>query len=453
MTKNKQKSPSDGTLKRVHTEVADFSSSDEESKINITSKKTKIVTSESWPRFLVISSSVDGALGKLSPFAIQKGLVGLAGEPKSVKKLKNGSLLVECTKEKHSTCLLKSTSICNVPITVAAHYSLNSSKGVIRSRDLESVSEKEMSENLSSQGVISVKRISFRRNDVLVPTNTFILTFNSPTLPESVKAGYLSIPVVPYIPNPLRCFNCQKFGHGQTTCRNKKTCARCGQFDHDSKTCNNDILCINCKGNHSAYSRECPKWKLEKKVQQVKVERRLSFPDARKLVETTATAAVLERSYAAVVKVPTKSISTNTELTWPCNESKYRKLSDIQKAQKQATKAAQKQKDAATLTNIPISSKNQSSKASTEQPGSSLPQACKTMPRKETKDTKSSKDCPSGRLKKYELKSVPISNPFNPLEVDVGDKMEISSQDLLTSQTPPPKPPKDKKSIQPIIPP
>ena len=69
--------------------------------------------------------------------------------------------------------------------------------------DLERVSEEEICENLSSQGVTSVKR-----------TTTLILTFNTPTLPDSVKACYLQIPVVPYIPNPLLCFKCQKLGHG-----------------------------------------------------------------------------------------------------------------------------------------------------------------------------------------------------------------------------------------------
>ena len=69
----------------------------------------------------------------LSPFAIEKAIVGLAGEPKSVKKIKTG-LLVECHSEKHSTCYLKLTNVCNVPIMVTPHASLNSSKGVIRCR-------------------------------------------------------------------------------------------------------------------------------------------------------------------------------------------------------------------------------------------------------------------------------------------------------------------------------
>ena len=79
--------------------------------------------------------------------------------------------------------------MCNIPIKVSAHTSLNSSKGVIRSRDFEGVSEDEMLDNLSSQGVSAVKRIHIRRNNELVPTNTFILSFCKPLLPDSIKAA------------------------------------------------------------------------------------------------------------------------------------------------------------------------------------------------------------------------------------------------------------------------
>ena len=71
---------------------------------------------------------------------------------------------------------------------------------------------------------------------------------NKQTLPNLVKAGYLNIPVVPDMLNPLRCFKCQKFGHSTLTC------AGCGQFDHDSKTCQNDMACVNCKGHHFGFS-------------------------------------------------------------------------------------------------------------------------------------------------------------------------------------------------------
>jgi len=51
---------------------------------------------------------------------------------------------------------------------------------------------------------------------------------------------------------------------------------------HEGASCSNQELCINCKGEHAASLRECPKWKLEKMVQQLKVERGISFSDARK---------------------------------------------------------------------------------------------------------------------------------------------------------------------------
>ena len=89
MTKHKCKSNLDGTLKRVHIEVSDSSLSDEEpmSHKQASSKKSKIVSSN-WSRSLVISSSDEGALKTLLPFVIQKGLIGLAGEPNHVTKFK-----------------------------------------------------------------------------------------------------------------------------------------------------------------------------------------------------------------------------------------------------------------------------------------------------------------------------------------------------------------------------
>ena len=142
----------EGTLKRVHTEEIDSSSDDELNTNNV--KKSKVISLKAWPRFLVIGSPDDETLKTLSPFAIQKGLQGLAGEPKTVKKLKNGSLLVECSTESHSKNLLKSKSLCGIPITVNPHTYLNSSKGVIRSRDLEGVSEEDLRESVLNGGYI-----------------------------------------------------------------------------------------------------------------------------------------------------------------------------------------------------------------------------------------------------------------------------------------------------------
>ena len=107
MSKKSIENTIDGTLKRVHTEVSDSTSSDEESMIkSLNVKKSKITCCKTWPRFLIIGSTDEGALRKLSPFAIDKGLQGLAGSLMSVKKLRNGTLLVECATDSHSRSLL-----------------------------------------------------------------------------------------------------------------------------------------------------------------------------------------------------------------------------------------------------------------------------------------------------------------------------------------------------------
>ena len=59
----------DGTVKKVHTEVSGLSSSyDASMKTDIT-KRLKM-TASNWPRFFVLSSIIEGALNKLSRFAI-----------------------------------------------------------------------------------------------------------------------------------------------------------------------------------------------------------------------------------------------------------------------------------------------------------------------------------------------------------------------------------------------
>ena len=338
--------------------------------------------------------------------------------------------------------------MCNILIMVSAHTSLNSSKGVIRSRDLEGVTEDEMLNNLSSQGVSAVKRIHIRRNNELVPTNTFILTFCKPLLPDSIKVGYLKIPVVPFIPNPLQCFKCHLYGHGENACRGKVTCARCGQDDHESKTCTNAISCANCKGSHFAYSRECPKWKQEKQVQHVRVEKQVAFPEARRLVETRS-GAVAETSYATAVKVSTTNASVQNDLTWPNGADRFIKISDIQKTRKQATKAAQKQQTSV-ASHVSLDSLNQQEACTSGQPRQSKPVSKETNSYQRSVSLNRKKpetDVCSGRLKKAEQHIIPISNSYNTL-ADLGDDgMDICQEGFLRN-----KKPAAKAKINPILP-
>ena len=67
-------------------------------------------SAEHWPLFItleaVLSDSQQKPLTKMSPFLNQKSIQGIVGTPTSVKELKSGALLLEVTKNEHSTSLL-----------------------------------------------------------------------------------------------------------------------------------------------------------------------------------------------------------------------------------------------------------------------------------------------------------------------------------------------------------
>ena len=245
-------------------------------------------TSTAFPRFLIIESTVpDQPLSKLSPFVIEKVLVGLAGSPKTVKKLRSGSLLVEVEKSTHSKTLMKIKHFFNIPAKCVPHTSLNTSKGIIRCPDPSDISEEEIAMELADQNVTAARRITFFRR----PTNTIVLTFNTAISPKYLKVGYLKVAVDVYVPNPLQCFCCYRFGHHERNCKlnqGEHVCRRCGnsKLVHSSDDdCEFGIRCVNCKGEHVATSRSCPVWKNEKEVVTVKYKEGLSLPEARKIVE------------------------------------------------------------------------------------------------------------------------------------------------------------------------
>ncbi|XP_035204671.1 uncharacterized protein LOC118179614 [Stegodyphus dumicola] len=278
-----------------------------------TNENANAIQSKIQPRFVVINDPT-GELKKMSPFVINKYIQGIAGEPKFMKRLRSGDLLIETISPIQAVTFLGITRLGNLDVSASAHKTLNHCRGVISQLDLLSVSEEEFVTELSSQNVCAAKRIEMRKDGQLIDTKHVILTFSSADLPKSVKAGYLHCPVRPYLPNPMRCFQCQRFGHSKISCRGKPTCARCSVEGHDSDNCNAASLCINCKGEHTAYSRSCPKWKAEKEVQALKVTRNITYAEARKIIASTQPRSNVSYANAAAKSVKSVAIQTNLTL-------------------------------------------------------------------------------------------------------------------------------------------
>jgi hypothetical protein len=147
-------------------------------------------------------------------------------------------------------------------VSAFAHSSLNSSKGIVRDKEriLKGITEEEIVEGLSNQGVTHVKRFNIKRDGNTIATNTYLLTFSSSPLSSKIKAGFTIMQVDLFIPNPLRCYKCQKYGHGALNCTNRHLCHRCGDDTHVGSDCENDPKCVNFKGHHAASDKICPIW-------------------------------------------------------------------------------------------------------------------------------------------------------------------------------------------------
>ncbi|KAL5006238.1 hypothetical protein ScPMuIL_015044, partial [Solemya velum] len=182
-------------------------------------------TGNSWPRFIVIEGKDDN-LQKLSPFAICKGFQSTCGDPQSVKTLRSGCLLVECATPKQSFTLLKLHKIVNQSVTVTPHKTLNTCKGVVRSRDFQHTDESEMLLGLKDQGVTQAQRIDVRRGDGRVPTNTYILTFNTQKNTTFYQSWVYTHHCRGVYSQSSSLFKCQRFGHHQDTCKREAVCSR-----------------------------------------------------------------------------------------------------------------------------------------------------------------------------------------------------------------------------------
>ena len=242
-------------------------------------------TQENFAKFLIIeSTNKDKPITSLSPFVIEKQIEALIGTVKSVKKLRNQTLLVETTRKSQTENLLRTKTFFNLPVQVSEHKTLNSSRGIIRDGALKGESDDNIGEDLQEQGVTAAKRFKVERGHDFVDTNTILLTFNSVVPPGTLKIFYRIVPVEMCVPGPLRCFNCQRFGHHEGDCPVDigSVCERCGGGggDHHTNQCANPARCVNCGRDHLSRSSECEVWKGEKEIMKLKVTKNLACPGA-----------------------------------------------------------------------------------------------------------------------------------------------------------------------------
>ena len=123
------------------------------------------------------------------------------------------------------------------------------------------ISNEDILEGLSPFGTAAVVKIERLRKQIELQDESVeiglskIKIFFKSSLPTHVDIFGALFKVHPFIPPVLRCFNCQRYGHGVNFCSSEARCYNCG--GNHSGSCNSPSICPNCNLNHPASSKKC----------------------------------------------------------------------------------------------------------------------------------------------------------------------------------------------------
>lgn len=233
------------------------------------------------PRYLVCTRSDGDSFSGTKPLFFVQHLEDKFGEVAALSKMKNGSVLVTTASSAQSRALLACAKLGDIPVVFTPHKNLNSVQGLIFHRDLLLQTDDELRADLERRGVRFVRRVQRGPKNNKVDTGAFILAFDGDVLPEKVKVMVYRCIVKPYIPPPMRCFRCYKFGHMSSRCDTQPICRDCGKASHEGSPCTPPPTCVNCGEQHSPCSPDCTVYQQEKKIQEYKTLDRLTYREAR----------------------------------------------------------------------------------------------------------------------------------------------------------------------------
>ena len=101
----------------------------------------------------------------------------------------------------------------DIEIEATIPVSMNSCRGVAFHPDFVDMETDDIVSNMVDQNVLEARKITKMVDGLRRCTAAAIFTFSCAKLPERVRVGYEVAHVRLYIPNPLRCFKCQLYGH------------------------------------------------------------------------------------------------------------------------------------------------------------------------------------------------------------------------------------------------
>jgi hypothetical protein len=215
----------------------------------------------------------------------EKVLIEAAGCRPIIKKIAEDTFNITVDNLKAKEKLLNTTTI----TMNSTRYKLKSTenvkfsqvRGTVRASSLLLESDEDLLDYLRDQKVIKIDRMKKMDNGTLKETGTFILTFNTTTLPAKVLIAWETLQVRQYYDRPMQCKNCFGLGHTKKRCTKSSRCSKCGQENHQANTCNQQMKCVNCEQPHISTSRDCYQIQRETSIIKTATDLKISFKEAR----------------------------------------------------------------------------------------------------------------------------------------------------------------------------
>lgn len=265
------------------------------------------------PKYVIVSA-LEGKkpLSEYSCFAVHRALHLISKDIISISQLRDGKLLLLVKDFSTGKKFIDARSLVGMcEISCKFHEHLNFTKGTIYAPYLSNISNDEIKQELSSQGVVDVFKYERTIEGIKSPSGVVLVTFDLYNLPETLDISWYKVKVREYFPNPMRCKNCQLLGHTQKRCKGTASCVGCNLPPHKESQCTR-ILCANCEENHPASSYTCKKFIQQKEILKIKTKRKCSLREALSIYNEQ-NKALSPTSYSATTSsILNKSLETSS---------------------------------------------------------------------------------------------------------------------------------------------
>lgn len=241
-------------------------------------------------KFVVRFGEKSEEIGRINPLKLTKILNSMVGKIEFAKVLRDGNLMIGCADSDQVKRVNNLKEINGIKVSSVSKVGSRAGirrgrKGVI-SRVPTNLNIEEIKNNLKGGRITNAYRIKIWKDGVKKDSETVVIEFEGDVLPGRVMIGFMCYYVREFVPKPVRCFKCQKFGHVASSCKQKQRCARCGG-NHEYGKCGTGVQpkCCNCGGNHSAAFRGCEILQQQIEIQKKRVEQNLSYAEAVKQIK------------------------------------------------------------------------------------------------------------------------------------------------------------------------